>query len=86
MIKVGEDKDYIYLMDYFEGQSVRFMQSKETGDTRINGDDVCRVLGLGESFEDFMGTDKGLDFINDWKRAHPGEPFFGTAAIRTFKK
>lgn len=31
------------------------------------------------TFEDYLGTDEGLDFINDWKKENPDKPFWGGA-------
>lgn len=71
----------IIFVSYYEGTKVRFMMNKQTGEISICADDVCVVLGLGDSFKDFLGSDKGLDFINDWKKAHPGKELFGDAII-----
>ena len=43
---------------------------------------MVRALGAANSFEEFLATDKGLDFINEWKKEHPNTPFFGGAVIK----
>ena len=69
----------IIYVSHFEGQPVHFMQDKRTGEITVNADDVVRAIGEADSFEAFLGSDKGLDFISDWKKEHPNEPFFGGA-------
>lgn len=69
----------IIYVSHFEGQPVYFMQEKRTGEITVNADDVVRAIGEADSFEAFLGSDKGLDFISDWKKEHPNEPFFGGA-------
>ena len=76
---VKETPEEIIYLSYFEGQPVRFMRNKRTGEITINADDVVRALGEADSFEAFLGSDKGLDFISDWKKEHPNTPFFGGA-------
>lgn len=66
----------IIYVSHFEGQPVHFMQDKRTGEITVNADDVVRAIGEADSFEAFLGSDKGLDFIADWKKEHPNEPFF----------
>ena len=39
-------------------------------------DDIVKILGLGDNIKEFLGTDRGLDFINDFKRDHPGIDVF----------
>lgn len=48
-----------------------------TGQITVNADDMVRAIGSADSFEEFLATDKGLDFINEWKNEHPNTPFFG---------
>lgn len=69
----------IIYVSHFEGQPVHFMKDKRTGEITVNADDVVRAIGEADSFEAFLGSDKGLDFISDWKKEHPNEPFFGGA-------
>ena len=73
---VKETPEEIIYLSYFEGQPVRFMRNKRTGEITINADDVVRALGEADSFEAFLRSDKGLDFISDWKKEHPNTPFF----------
>ena len=77
MQKTGEDKNYIYFMDHFQDTPVQVIQDKKTGEIFFNADDVVKILGLGDNIKEFLGTDKGLDFINDFKRDHPGVDVFG---------
>lgn len=74
---VRETDQEVVFLDHFEGKPVHFTKDKKTGEITIDADDVCRILGLGDSFEGFLGTDKGLGLLNDWKEEHPDTPFFG---------
>ena len=60
----------IIYVSHFEGQPVHFMKDKRTGEITVNADDVVRAIGEADSFEAFLGSDKGLDFISDWKKEH----------------
>ena len=75
------DQEVVYL-DYFEGTPVHFTRNKMSGDITVNADDAVRAIGVADSFEEYLGTDKGLDFISHWKKEHPNMPFFGGAAIK----
>ena len=79
---INEDFFNKWLQDEFQGNPVRFRVNKFTGTVHINADDVSQIC-MGMDFNTFLATDKGLDFINDWKREHPDIPFFGGAVIRT---
>ncbi len=76
---VKETDREIIFRDYFEGYPVHFIKNKLTGEVCVNADDVIRAMGYNVTFEDYIGTDQGLDFINDWKKAHPDTPFWGNA-------
>ena len=62
----------------FEGSitPVRFTKNKFTGEVKICANDTARVLGF-DNLNDLLGTDRGLDVINEWKRDHPDKPLFG---------
>lgn len=77
MQKTGEDKNYIYFLDCFQDTPVQVMQDKKTGEIFFNADDVVKILGLGDNLTEFLGTNSGLDFINDFKKNHPGVDMFG---------
>ena len=62
---------------YFENKPVRFIKNIFTGEIKINADDVCKILDLGKDVNTFLGTDKGLDFISEWKKENPNKPVFG---------
>ena len=66
-------------MSYYENMPIRFLKDKATGEIFVNSDDIVKALGQSDSFIDFLGTDEGLEYINEWKKNHPGEPFFGGA-------
>ena len=66
MQKTGEDKNYVYFMDHFQDTPVQVMQDEKTGEIFFNADDIVKILGLGDNIKEFLGTDRGLDFINDF--------------------
>lgn len=82
LTKTSEDWCNEYYTSYFEGHPVTFIKNKFTGEIRINADDMVQALDVANSFEEFLGTDEGLDLINEWKQKHPDMPFFG-GAIKT---
>ena len=69
----------IIYVSHFEGHPVQFMKDKRSWEFTVHDDDVLRAIGEADSLEAFLGSDKGLDFISDWKKEHPNEPFFGGA-------
>lgn len=79
MIKIREDEHNEYFEDYFEGTPIMFIKNKRTQEICINMDDVANILGLGDNFNEFLGTDTGLDFINEWNKNNPDKAFFGDA-------
>ncbi len=85
LIKTGEDWINEYFTSYYKGQPVRFTRNRWTHETLINADDVVRICGIAGSFEEFLSTDDGLDFINEWKEKNPNAAFFG-GAVRINKK
>ena len=70
-----EDNNYKYFEGNFQGNTIRISQDKQTNDIFFNTDDV--------TFNEFLGSDEGLDLINEWNRTHPNKPFFGNAVKKT---
>lgn len=79
---IKETSTEVLFRDYFEGIPVHFVKNKLTGEISINADDAIRAMGYNGTFEDYLGTDEGLDFISDWKRSNPDMPFWGGAVKR----
>ena len=73
---VSENFFYQIFEDNFQGTPVRFYRHKFSGAVTINANDCAHVLGY-DSMNEFLGTDDGLDSINNWKRDHPYKPVFG---------
>lgn len=82
MKKTSENWINEYYTSYFEGNPITFIKNKLNGEVHINADEAVKALGFNGSFEDYLGTDEGLDLINKWKQEHPDIPFFG-GAIKT---
>lgn len=76
MMREREDEKYIYFLDHFQGKPVHIQQRKATGEIFFHADDVCRILGVG-NFNEFIGSDEGLDLINDFKKENPNMSVFG---------
>ena len=76
MKKTDEDDIYIYYEAIYKGFPISIRHCKQTGEIFFNADDVCRLLGDGD-FKAYLGTDEGLDFINDMKRKYPDRKVFG---------
>lgn len=81
--KTGEDFINEYYITYFQYQPITFIKNKFTGEIHIDADQTVRALGFDGSFEEYIGTDAGLDLISEWKKDHPDIPFFGNAVIKT---
>ena len=78
-----EDFELIYEDFFFsvyetciKGTTVRFSHNKITNEIRVSGDDMAKHLGY-DSFNELLGTDIGLDAINEWKEKYPDNPVFG---------
>jgi hypothetical protein len=67
MEKIGEDEDSIFYTADFEGHQIGLMMDKRTKEILLNADDLIKLCGLGEAFTDFLGTDKGIEFLNYMK-------------------
>jgi hypothetical protein len=76
---ISENSIVAIFEDEFMGHSVHFYKNKITGEITINADHVIRVCGLGNSLDEFLSTDEGLDTINRYNKEHPGKSFFGDA-------
>ena len=79
---IQETSTEVIYQAYFGECPVRFLLDKRTGEIRISADDAMKALGRKETFESYLGTDEGLDFLSDWKRENPGKPFWGGAVTR----
>lgn len=79
---IKETPTEIIFLDYFEGNPVHFVKNKLTEEISINADDAIRAMGYDGTFNDYLGTDEGLDFICEWKKNNPGMPFWGGAVKR----
>ena len=82
MKQIDEDFFFKYYIDYFQGNPIQIRKNKFTNEIMFDANDLCKALGVNESFNDFLATDDGLDFINGWKKNHPDVPFFG-GAVKT---
>lgn len=79
LAKTSEDWINEYYTSYFEGYPITFIKNKFTGEVHINADEAVRAMDIAGDFNEFLGTDRGLDLINQWKKEHPDIPFFGGA-------
>lgn len=79
LTKTNEDWCNEYYTSYFEGYPVTFIKNKLTGEIYIDADEVVQAMGIASDFNEYLGTDEGLDLINEWKQEHPDIPFFGGA-------
>lgn len=78
---VKETSTEIVYLDYFDGHPIHFLEDKQTGVISLNADDAIRAMGFNGTFEEYLGTDNGLDFILKWKKENPGKPFWGGAVF-----
>lgn len=67
MTKTHETPTHEYFLDYFQGQPVRIMRDRKTGEILFNLSNVAKCLGY-ESTEAMMSDDQILDSINKHKQ------------------
>lgn len=77
MKKTRESEKYIYYTFVFKGKEINVMQDKVSKELLFDADDVINSLGLGENVKQYFSTDKGLDFISEYKKEYPQKPIFG---------
>ncbi len=82
LTKTSEDWCNEYYTAYFQDYPITFIKNKFNGEIHINADEAIQAMGFDGNFIDYLGTDEGLDLINEWKKDHPDIPFF-EGAIKT---
>lgn len=80
IINLGSDEKYDYFKSYFRDYPVKIMRDKSTGEILFDANDVSRIL-FENSFEEFIGSDTGLDMINEIKQKHPEIELFGEKSL-----
>lgn len=80
--KIFEDDTAEYFEEIINGFTVKLRHDKLTSEVWIDPQDLFIACGGKGKFEDFLGTDKGLDLINEWQRDHPDAPGF----LRLFRR
>jgi len=73
---IHEDFFNKIFLSNFQGYPVRFILNKFTNELKVCGDDVVRIFGHN-SINDYLGSDNGLDFINEMKKKYPEQTIFG---------
>ncbi len=69
-----ETNKFKYFRDFFEGNEVIFVQDKSNPvKIFISTESIAQVLGF-KSADDMMGSDKFLDFLNDYMRKNQVHP------------
>lgn len=71
---IAEDTERFTMLDYFEGQPVRFYKSKKTNEVYVNADDMAKILGY-KNQEELLSQDATLDVLNEEHRLNPDKPF-----------
>lgn len=67
----GIDEKYIYMEMLINGIPVNVMQDRATNQVYFKADDITRLLGVGGSLNEFLSSDKGLDFLSEWMAKNP---------------
>jgi len=80
--KIFEDLTAEYFEETINGFIVKLRHDKFTGEVWIDPQDLFIACGGKGKFEDFLGTDKGLDLINEWDQDHVEAPRF----LRLFRR
>ncbi|MDR1116497.1 MAG: hypothetical protein LBL33_10220 [Tannerella sp.] len=76
-IKTGEDEKFIYYAALFKGKQVKILLDKISNEVLFDANSVVKCLELGNTAEEFLSSDKGLDCILDFKKENPGKLIFG---------
>lgn len=71
---IAEDAKRITMLDYFEGQPVRFYMDKATREVHVNADDMAKCLGYADQHE-LLSQDAALDVLNEHHKQNPDKPF-----------
>lgn len=74
--KIFEDDTAEYFEEIINGFTVKLRHDKITGEVWIDPQDLFIACGGKGKFEDFLGTDQGLDLINEWHQDHIDAPGF----------
>ncbi|WP_080903345.1 hypothetical protein [Parabacteroides sp. Marseille-P3160] len=77
VVFTGEDELYRYFDGVLDGKPIQGRQDKKTGEVFFDLNDIVRFLGYAENLEEFLKTDKGLDWLNQWKKSNPGKKIIG---------
>lgn len=62
---IGEDKEYIYFVDFFEGKQMRFSLNKKTDEVLLNSEDMAVALGFNSLSELLESNPKIADAYLD---------------------
>jgi prophage antirepressor-like protein len=82
-VKTGEDEKFSYYVALFQEGRVRIRLNKISKEVFFNPDDIVKILGIGNTAEEFLSSDRGLDRILDLKKENPGKPIFGEDGMFT---
>lgn len=75
---IAEDDKQITMLDYFEGQPMRFYKEKATGEIYVNADDMAKILGYTDQ-DELLGSDAALDALLEYQKENPDKPFLRTS-------
>lgn len=70
--RIKEDDTYVYYVYYLEGSPINMRIDRSTKDVFLNVNDMYQAYGINKSVENVVGTDIGLDFINELKKSNHG--------------
>jgi hypothetical protein len=74
--RTGEDEKFVYYIASFQGARARGRVNKITKEVFFNADDMVKIFGLGNTAKEFFSSDKGLDWILEFKKENPDKPIF----------
>lgn len=75
--RIKDDDTYVYYVYDVEGSPINIRIDRNTKDVFLNVNDMYQTYGIDESIENVLGTDIGLDFINEsQKNNHGFTPLF----------
>jgi hypothetical protein len=70
--RIKEDDTYVYYVYDVKGSPINIRIDRNTKDVFLNVNDMYQTYGIDESIENVLGTDIGLDFINESEKNNHG--------------
>lgn len=78
IVEKEENKNLQFFEEFVDTTPVRCASDGNTGKCYAFLDDLLCLISVNEGFEGYLSTDRGLDFLLDWRKRNPDKPFYKT--------